>query len=345
MKTFRVAMPPDIYDAEGNLKFKDMGLSVFDEYPLLESYVLTETRAEIGSDQLREANGMVVFGGRVTPESVSNAENLLVFSRIGVGYDSVDVDACTDNDVVLLITSGAVDRSVAEAAIGWLLALTHNVVAKDRLVRTGNWNDRTLYHGIELRDRTFGSIGLGGIARETIRLLRVFGMQRPLAFDPYVTSKAAAEIGVELVELDELMRRADFVSVHCPLNEETRDLVGQAELGMMKVGSYIINTARGGIVNEEALYDVLVKRQIAGAAIDCFDGEPLVEPHRFGKLDNVLLAPHSIAWTEELFRDIGAAAIRGVAELAMGRLPAGVVNLEVLERPGYRDKWKRLQVG
>ena len=228
MKTFRVAMPPDIYDAEGNLKFKDMGLSVFDEYPLLESYVLTDTRAEIGADQRREANGMVVFGGRVTPESVSNAENLLVFSLIGVGYDSVDVDSCTDNDVVLLITSGAVDRSVAEAAIGWLLALTPNVVAKDRLVRTGNWNDRTLYHGIELRDRTFGSIGLGGIARETIRLLRVFGMQRPLAFDPYVTSKAAAEIGVELVELDELMRRADFVSVHCPLNEETRDLVGQA---------------------------------------------------------------------------------------------------------------------
>ena len=342
---FRVAMPPDIYDDEGNLKFKDMGLRVFDDYPLLDSFVLPETRPEIGADQLVDANGMVVFGGRVSKETVSNTRDFLVFSRIGVGYDSVDVEACTQNDVVLLITAGAVDRSVAEATVGWLIALTHNITAKDRLVRTGGWDERTSYHGIELRDRTFGMIGFGGIARETMRLLSVFGMNTPLMFDPYVEARAAADLGVDKVELDELMSRADFVSIHCPLNDQSRDLIGARELALMKPEAYIVNTARGGIVNEEALYGALADKRIAGAAIDCFVGEPIVEPHRFGELDNTLLAPHSVAWTEELFRDIGAAAIRGVAELAIGHVPAGVVNRAVLERPGFREKWERLQVG
>ena len=343
-KKFRIAMPADIFDADGNLRFKDMGLGVFEEYPLVESFVLSEARPEIGADQLVEANGMVVFGGSATRATVADAADLLALSRIGVGYDSVDVEACTDNDVALLITAGAVDRSVAEATVGWLLALTHHIKAKDRLVRSGDWDDRTMFHGIELRDRALGVVGLGGIARETLRLLSVFGMKQPLAFDPYVDPAAAAQDGVELVELEELMRRADFISVHCPLTEETRDLIGRRELELMKPEAYLINTARGGIINEDALYDVLAAERIAGAAIDCFDGEPLVAPHRFGEFENTLLAPHAIAWTEELFRDIGAAAIRGVAELAMGRMPHAVVNRAVLDRPGFREKWKRLQV-
>ena len=337
-------MPPDIFDGDGNLRFKDMGLCVFEEYPLVESFVLSETRPEIGSDQLVEANGMVVFGGKVTSETVANAGDLLVLSRIGVGYDSVDVEACTENDVALLIAAGAVDRSVAEATVGWLIALTHHIKAKDRLVRTGAWDDRTMFHGIELRDRTLGVVGLGGIARETIRLLSVFGMNQPLAFDPYLEPAAAAQAGVEQVDLDALMRRADFISIHCPLTEETRDLIGQRQLELMKPEAYLVNTARGGIINEDALYEVLATKRIAGAAIDCFDGEPLAEPHRFGEFENVLLAPHAIAWTEELFRDVGAAAIRGVAELAMGRMPHAVVNRVVLDQPGFREKWKRLQV-
>ena len=337
-------MPPDIFDGDGNLRFKDMGFRVFEEYPLVESFVLLETRAEIGSDQLVEANGMVVFGGRVTRETVANAGDLLVLSRIGVGYDSVDVEACTENDVALLIAAGAVDRSVAEATVGWLIALTHHIKAKDRLVRDGAWDDRTMFHGIELRDRTLGVVGLGGIARETIRLLSVFGMNQPLAFDPYLEPAAAAQAGVEQVELDALMRRADFISIHCPLTEETRDLIGPRQLELMKPEAYLVNTARGGIINEEALYEVLAAKKIAGAAIDCFDGEPLTKPHRFGEFENTLLAPHAIAWTEELFRDVGAAAIRGVAELAMGRMPHAVVNRAVLDQPGFREKWKRLQV-
>ena len=341
---FRVALTADFFDSDGNLKFKDLGLDVFAGCPGVESCVLEENRPEVGSDQLAGIQGVILGGERVSTETVAASEDLLVFSRVGVGYDAVDVSACTEADVVVLIAVGGVNRSMGEATIGLMIALTHRILPKDRLVRTGAWDDRTMYHGVELRDRTFGAVGFGGIARETIRLLSTFGMDRPIAFDPHVEPAAAEKLGVDLVGIDELMKRADFVSIHCPLTDETLGLVGERELDLMKPEAYLINTARGGIVDEDALFELLKEGRIAGAGIDCFVGEPIVEPHRFGALDNVVLAPHSVGWTEELFRDIGRMACASVVDLALGRVPPGVVNKEVLERPGFQQKWRRLQV-
>ncbi len=192
--------------------------------------------------------------------------------------------------------------------------------------------------GRELRDRTFGAVGLGGIGRATVGLLRGFGMKTPLAFDPYLSAQAADEAGVRLVGLDELLAQADFVSIHCPLTKETRGLIGRRELELMKPDAYLINTARGGIVDEDELYKALAARRIAGAALDCFAEEPVIRPHRFGELDNVLLAPHSIAWTGELFRDIGRAVCQGMVDLSLGNVPRGVVNPQVLDRAGLPGK-------
>jgi phosphoglycerate dehydrogenase-like enzyme len=225
-----------------------------------------------------------------------------------------------------------------------MLALTHHVRTKDLLVRTGKWEERSRYMGSELRDRTLGVVGFGGIARALVRLAAGFGMRPPLAYDPFVEPHTAEGLGVRLVGLDELLASADFVSIHCPLNEKTRGLIGARELSLMKEDAYLINTARGGIVDEDALYDVLERRRIRGAAVDVFVGEPVVRPHRFGTLDNVLLAPHSIAWTDELFRDIGRCACRGMLDLSLGRRPRGVLNPEVFDRPGFRQKWERLRV-
>jgi phosphoglycerate dehydrogenase-like enzyme len=164
-----------------------------------------------------------------------------------------------------------------------------------------------------------------------------------LAFDPYVAAQAGGEIGgVRLTSLDELLNKADFVSLHCPLTDQTRGLIGRRELALMKPDAYLINTARGGIVDEDALYEALREQRIAGAALDCFAEEPVVKPHRFGALDNVLLAPHSIAWTDELFRDIGRAVCQGMVDLSQGKKPRGVVNPQVFERPGFQKKWARL---
>ncbi|MEP6664640.1 MAG: NAD(P)-dependent oxidoreductase [Verrucomicrobiota bacterium] len=212
---------------------------------------------------------------------------------------------------------------------------------KDKLVRTGQWDERSKYMGRELRDRTLGVIGLGGIARKTIELLRSFGMKQPLAFDPFASEEMASKAGARLVSLEELLKQSDFISIHCPLTEKTRNLIGARELALMKPDSYLLNTARGGIVDEDALYDALKNHRIAGAALDCFAQEPVTAPSRFADLDNVLLAPHSIAWTDELFRDIGRAACQVMVDLSQGKKPGGVVNPEVFDRPGFQKKWKR----
>src|SRR6266516_3158379 len=343
MNRFIVQLTADFYDSAGAPKYRDTGLSVLAENPQIQQGVFREHRSEIGADQLADAQAVIVLTPAVTAASVSKAKDLLVVARFGVGYDAVDVRACTAADVLVTITTGAVDRSVAEATIGWMIALSHHLRIKDGLVRSGHWDRRSEYMGRELRERTLGVIGLGGIARKTIELLRGFAMNQPLAFDPFVHEETAANHGARLVSLEELLSQSDFVSIHCPLTDKTRGLIGARELALMKPDACLLNTARGGIVDEDALYDALRNRRIAGAAVDCFAQEPVTSPHRFGELDNVLLAPHSIAWTDELFRDIGRAACQVMVDLSFGRQPRGVLNPEVFGQPGFQKKWRRLR--
>ena len=342
-ESFQVALTADFYDAEGRLKYRDIRLDLLESIPSLAVSRIAEHRAEIEPQQLAGANGVIVLSPRVTARSLSMSADLLAIGRFGVGFDSVDVAACTAADVVLFITTGAVDHSGAEATVGWILALTHHVRVKDRLVREGQWDARSRYMGSELRDRTLGIIGFGGIGRSVVKLLSGFGMNTPLVFDPFMSPDAVKEAGATAVSLDELLSRSDFVSLHCPLNEQTRNLLTARELSLMKPTAYLLNTARGGIVEEDALFEALSSRRIAGAALDCFVGEPITAPPRWAALDNVLLAPHSIAWTDELFRDIGRSACQGMIDLSNGRKPRGVVNPEVFERPSFRDKWEQLK--
>jgi len=338
---FIVALTSDFYDSSGAPRYADIGLSVLAEHPRIKTRVFEEHRKQIGADQIGDAQGVMVLTPAVTVDSVSNADNLLVMARFGVGYDAVDVKACTAADVLVTITAGAVDRPVAQAVIGWMIALSHHMRRKDALVRGGQWDERSKYMGRELRDRTLGVIGLGGIARKVIELLRGFGMKIPLAYDPFVSEASAADHGARLVSLEQLLRQSDFVSIHCPLTAATRGLLGSRELALMKPDAYLLNTARGGIVDEDALYAWLENRRIAGAALDCFVEEPVNAPSRFRDLDNVLLAPHSIAWTDELFRDMGRAACQVMVDLSHGVKPSGVLNSELLDRPSFKEKWAR----
>ncbi|MCA9075640.1 MAG: dehydrogenase [Planctomycetaceae bacterium] len=339
---FRVALTADFFDDKGNAKFADLGTRLFDGQQHIKLSQFAEHRPVIAAEQVADSHGVIVLTPAVTADSLSGCDDLLAFGRFGVGYDAVDVDACSKHDVLVMITAGAVDRPVAEATIGWMLALTHRMLEKDRLVRTGRWNDRTAYMGCELRDRTLGVIGLGGIGRQLVALLTGFGMQPPVACDPFAPAEAFVGSGVRSVTLEELLATSDFVSIHCPLTDATRGLIGEKELRLMKPDAYLINTARGGIVDEDALFDALTSNRIAGAALDCFETEPVPESHRFGDLENVILAPHSIAWTNELFRDIGHTACQSMLDLSNGRIPLGVVNPEILTRASFREKWSRL---
>ncbi|MDB6128784.1 MAG: Hydroxypyruvate reductase [Verrucomicrobia bacterium] len=339
---FKVKLTADFFDATGATKYEDIGLSVLKSAPNIEHGAFTTHHAEIAPEQLAGVNGVIVLTPKVSAKSVSTAKDLIAVGRFGVGYDSVDVAACTAADVALFITAGAVDRPVAEATVGWMIALSHNVRMKDKLVRTGGWDTRSRYMGSELRDRTLGLVGLGGIARTVLQLLANWGMKQPLVFDPFVDEATAAKLGARKVTLDELMRESDFVSIHCPLTEQTRGLIGAAQLALMKPSAYLLNTARGGIGDEAALYEALKAGRLAGAALDCFAQEPVVTPPKLAELDNVLFAPHCIAWTNELFRDIGRAAAQGMIDLSLGRKPRGVVNPDVFEKPSFQEKWRRV---
>ncbi|MBL4885204.1 MAG: dehydrogenase [Planctomycetaceae bacterium] len=339
---FQVSLTADFYDESGNAKFEDLGLGVFDGHEHVEVSKFDEHRPEISSAQLANSHGVIVLTPSVTEASLAGNDDLLAIGRFGVGYDSVDVEACTRNNVLAMITAGAVDRPVAEATIGWMLALTHQMLIKDRLVRTGCWDDRSNYMGCELRGRTLGVIGLGGIGHSLVKLLQGFGMQQPIVYDPFVPDEILEELRVRRVELEELLTTADFVSLHCPLNEKTQGLIGQEELQLMKPDAYLLNTARGGIVDEDALFEALSSGRIAGAALDCFEVEPVTEPHRFGELENVILAPHSIAWTKELFRDIGQTACQSMLSLSIGQRPSGVLNPDLFNNIEFRQKWARI---
>lgn len=336
---FRIALTADFYDDGGTPRYSDLGLDTFRRHDHIAISKLSEHREVITSSQLNGYHAALVLTPQVTASSLLGCDELLAISRFGVGYDSVDVAACTANNVLVTITPGAVDRPVAEATIAWMLALTHRVLQKDRLVRMGRWHERSQYMGCELRDRTLGVIGLGGIGRKLVQLLQGFGMRQPVAHDPFAPPEAMVELGVRPVGLEELLSTADFVSLHCPLNADTRGLIGADQLKLMKPNAYLLNLARGGIVDESALYDALVCRRIAGAALDCFDNEPVVMPHRLSELDNVLFAPHSIAWTDELFRDIGRTACQALLDLSLGRRPRGAVNPELFDDPAFLKKW------
>ena len=341
--TFRIALTADFYDESGAPRYKNFGLDRFNGHEHIAVSRFSDHRTEITSDQLAGKHAALVLTPKVTAGSLTGCEDLLAISRFGVGYDTVDVEACTANNVLLTTTPGAVDRPVAEGTIAWMLALTHRVLEKDRLVRTGRWDDRSQYMGCELRDRTLGVVGLGGIGRKLVQLLQGFGMRQPIAYDPFAAPEIFVESGVKRVELDELLQTADFVSLHCPLNEQTRGLIGSEQLALMKPDAFLLNLARGGIVDEDALYNALAASRIAGAALDCFEHEPIVTPNRLGELNNVILAPHSIAWTNELFRDIGRTACQSLLDLSHGRRPLGVINPEVLDSPAFRDKWNRVR--
>lgn len=339
----QVGLSADYLDEHGRIVFPDIGLDLLDAEPSIHYEFLSDYRAEYTPDQLAPYDVLISLKPRVTAASLAGITRLAAIGRCGVGYDNIDVAACTAADIALYITPVAVRRPMAESIVLLMLALSHNLVGKDRLVRSGRWVESTRVLGREPRGRVFGIIGLGGISSELLPLLQPFGLARILACDPYIDVAKAGQLGVELVSLDQLMSVSDYVLVNCPLSPQTRGLVGARELALMQPTAVLINTARGAIVDEGALIEVLARGAIRGAALDVFEKEPLPADSPLCKLENVILTSHSVGWTEELFRDMGRADCEGALALLRGEPPANAVNREVLERPGFVRKLERLR--
>lgn len=228
-------------------------------------------------------------------------------------------------------------RPVAVSVLTFILSLSSRLLEKDALIRAGKWDEKTDYMGWGVSGKTVGSAGLGGIAREFFKLAKPLGISMK-AYDPFVPEKEVEALGIEKVELQTLLRQSDFVCINSPLTRETHHLIGEKEIGLMKPSAFLINTARGPIVEQKALTKALQQRNIRGAALDVFEIEPIDPSDPLLKLDNVILTPHGIAWTDEMFRGMGEADVRGILEVAKGRVPESVVNKDVLERAGFKKK-------
>jgi phosphoglycerate dehydrogenase-like enzyme len=340
-KYFRVALSADFLTEERQLIFPDIGLSLLESDPAIDYKFVADYRAEYVPEQLADIDVLISLKPKVTAASLEGISQLCAVGRCGVGYDNVDLAACTEHDVAVYITPAGVVRPIASSIVVMVLALSHNLVLKDRMMRAGQWVESTRRLGREPRGRTVGTVGMGNIASEAIRLLRSFDVGRFLAFDPYVTPARSAELGVELTSLDDLMRQSDYVLVNCPYTPSTRHLIGGREIGLMKPTAFLINTARGAIIDQEALIHALEARIIAGAGLDVFEKEPIETDSPLLKMENVILTSHSIGWTEELFRDMGRIDCKGAIAISQGKLPASVVNKDVLERPGFQQKLRK----
>jgi phosphoglycerate dehydrogenase-like enzyme len=335
---FRVALSGDFRKADGSPTYPVFDLAPLKNAPGVEMAFL-ESHNPLKAEQLEDFDALILLTHRFARESVPKGGRLGVVARFGVGYDTVDVDACTDAGIALVITPDGVRRPVAVSIVTFLLALTGKLMVKDALTReaAAGFAKRSDHMGVGLVGRTFGSIGIGNIGAETFRLLKPFDMKF-IAHDPFADTDVAAELGIELVSLDDLFRRADFVSVSCPLTPETRHLVNEKRLSLMKPGAYLINTARGPIVDQKALTKVLQERRIAGAGLDVLEQEPPDPDDPILKLDNVILAPHALCWTDQCFAGNGAADVKAVLEVQHGRVPRGVVNRAVLESNLWKER-------
>ncbi len=329
---FRVGFTRDFLKPDGSLGFGDIGLELLDGAEGVTSGFLEEDVDELRGEDIREYDALVVLRPRITPATLEGNERLMLIARFGVGYDSVDVEACTRSGVMLTITPDGVRRPVATSAMAMLLASSHRLIVKDRMTREGRWAEKIGHMGQGLTGRTLGVIGLGNIGQEVLRLAAAFEM-RHLGYDPHVSEEALAGLTVDRVPLEQLLRQSDFVVICCALVPETRHLINRERLGSMKPTAHLINVARGPVIDQQALTDALQERVIRGAALDVFEQEPIDPKDPLLELDNVIVAPHAICWTDELFLGVGRSAGQSVLDVAAGRIPKHIVNLEVLEHP------------
>lgn len=270
----------------------------------------------------------VLAGGEpYTRKVIESAPGLKIISRSGVGTDSVDIQAATERGIFVTITPGTNHEAVAEHTFALLLAITREILKRDREVRSGTWNRKPL---LPLRGRTLGVVGMGRIGRAVIERAHSFRM-KILVTEEYPDPEFLARYGAELVPLEDLLRRSDYVTLHVPLTEKTRHMINRHTIALMKPGAILVNTARGGLVCEPDLIEALQSGHLCGAGLDVFETEPLPPDSPLTRLENVVLAPHVAGIDEQSMYEMAVAAARNIVNvLRMDIDPDVLVNKELL---------------
>ncbi len=270
---------------------------------------------------------------------LQRAPNLLIVSSNGAGFDPVDVEACTRAGVLVVNQSGGNAHSVAEHALGMLLTLSKRIIEADRALRRERDVNRNALMGTEAQGRTIGIVGIGNVGRRVAELCKGLLGMNVLAYDPYLSKSEIAERGAQKVELDELLRRSDYVSINCPLTKESRGMIGAKEFALMQPHAYFITTARGFIHDEDALLEALRGKKIAGAGLDVWSKEPPPPEHPLLQFDNVLASPHTAGVTHEARENMGRIAAQQILDALDGKRPPRIINPEVWQH--YSERFAR----
>jgi len=328
MARFKLGIVRDVLNAAGEPSFGSGALEVLKGNPELDWEYTAQSMKEITPELAAGYDGLYVNSSRVSAATVARADcRLRIVARHGIGYDAVDVAALSAKGIALTNTPFAIRRPVAVATLTLLFALAGRLFAKDRITRAGRWLERNDLMGTGLVGRTLGIVGGGGIGQELLKVSSPFGM-RHLVADPYASGEALRALDATVVPLELLLRESDFVVVACLLNDETRHMIGAPQFALMKPSAYFINVARGPVVDEPALIEVLRARAIAGAGLDVFEQEPVDPANPLLGMDNVIVTPHALCWTDECFHAIASAGLQSVVDVSLGRRPAHLVNPE-----------------
>lgn len=265
---------------------------------------------------------IVVGTEPMTKRVIEKGKKLKIIAKNGVGYDNIDVNAASENGIFVTIAPGVNQNSVAEGAIALMLALSKNITLGNATIRKGLWK-RTI--GRDLYHKKLGLVGLGRIGQRVALLAKAFGMEI-YAYDPFIDHDFCQVNGIEIMEMDQLLMTCDYVSLHLPLNDQTRNFIDAKKLSLMKSDSFLINTARGGLVDESALYQALKEKRISGAAIDVYSQEPPPADFKLFELDNVVLTPHNAGYSEEIIIQTGFLVVESLITALNNEIPPNSLN-------------------
>lgn len=311
-------------------KLSDSNLQLLASVPDVECVNVPEGDNEAFAAQIKDAEALLLSTAfKVTREVIGSTQNLKVISRTGVGVDNVDVKAATEQGILVLNTPDANTISVAEHTVAMIAAISKQILYYDKELRKGNFKVRRLNLSVDMEGKTLGLIGCGKIGRLVARkCLNAFGMNT-IGYDPFITSDMD---GIKIYkDIEDVFRNADYISLHMPLTEETKDMIGKRLLSLMKPTAYLINTARGGIVDEQALAQKLKDKAIAGAAFDVLSTEPPSPDNPLMALENVILTPHTAALTNECTERVAHEAVAGIVDFLKGNTPKFVFNKELIK--------------
>lgn len=305
------------------------GLKILREVKEFQVDVKTDLKPEALKEAIKDYDALIVRSAtKATKEIINAAEKLKVIGRAGVGLDNVDLGAATQKGIIVMNTPGGNTISTCEHAMSLILALSRNISQADHSTKAGEWK-RSKFMGVEVYGKTLGIVGLGRIGTEVAKRALSFGM-KIIAYDPYLSREKAEELGIELVELKELFKRSDYITVHAPLTEETRHIISDKEFDLMKKGVRIINCARGGIIDEQALARALAAKKVAAAALDVFENEPPKDSPLL-KLENLVATPHLGASTEEAQVNVAIEIAEAVRDALLGGAIRNAANYPCLE--------------